>query len=224
MVTKKTVLTKEERDVLILAVWHGQHLSNAQIAQRLGISVSRVKTLMHQACLKLGAHSRYEAIFCAIMKRGEISSAEFYSVEELAEILRSLGPDMVQKIAQLIRQGTKPGRLAWRDKPVIRSATKQNAVLTERERGVLILAGRGLTNKKIAARLYITGNTVRTLLNQAYIKLGTNKRADAIVLALKQGEINTIEVFSLEEIIQSLAPLGAEYIEKMAQVMIQNPR
>ena len=58
MKRKSTVLTKEERDVLIAAAIHPnvKYLSNKEIAQHLGISVSRVKTLIHQACLKLGAH------------------------------------------------------------------------------------------------------------------------------------------------------------------------
>ncbi len=221
MKKKSAVLTKEERDILILAALHGQHLNNAQIAQRLGISVSRVKTLIHQACIKLGAHNRNEAIFCAIMKRGEISSGEFYSIDELAEILKSLGPDMTRKIAQLVRQESEHGQLSWEDEPIICTARRRDTILTERERDVLILAGRGLTNTEIANRLYVTNNSVRTFLNQAYSKLGTRKRADAVALALKQREISIDEIFSLEEVIQGLAPLGAESIEKMAQLMSQ---
>jgi len=90
MKTKSTVLTKEERDILILGTIHprGKHLSNSEIGQRLGISVSRVKNLIHHACVKLEAHNRIEAIFFA-MKRGEISLNEVYSLDELAEILSS---------------------------------------------------------------------------------------------------------------------------------------
>jgi DNA-binding CsgD family transcriptional regulator len=110
MKTKSTVLTKEERDILTLAAMHpgGKHLSNSEIGQRLGVSVSRVKNLMHQTCLKLGADNRIEAIFFA-MKRGEISLNEVYSLDELAEILSSLSPDTLIMIAHLVRQELEHG-------------------------------------------------------------------------------------------------------------------
>src|SRR4030042_6536852 len=103
MKTKSTVLTREERDILILGAIHprGKHLSNSEIGQRLGISIGRVKTLIHQACVKLEAHNRNEAIFLAII-RGEINLNEFYSLEGLAELFCSLGPDMLRRIAHLV--------------------------------------------------------------------------------------------------------------------------
>jgi DNA-binding CsgD family transcriptional regulator len=218
MKTKSTVLTKEERDVLILAVVHGQHLNNAEIAQRLGISVSRVKTLIHQACVKLEAHNRIEAIFFA-MRRGEISLNEVYSLDELAEILSSLSPDMLRKIAHLVRQELEHGHLPGNDEQIIRTDRRQDTTLTKRERDVIILAGRGLTNVEIADRLYISISAVRTFLNRACTKLGARKRADAVVLALKQREITVGEITSLNEMVQGLAPLGAESVEKMAQLL-----
>jgi DNA-binding CsgD family transcriptional regulator len=73
MKRRHTVLSKEERDVLILAALHprGKHISNKEIGQRLGIPVTKVKTLIHQAYVKLGARNRNQAIFLA-MRRGEI--------------------------------------------------------------------------------------------------------------------------------------------------------
>ena len=221
MKTKSTVLTREERDILILAALHGQHLSNTDIARSLGISVSRVKTLIHQACVKLEAHNKNEAIFVAIMKRGEISPTEFYSLDELAEILISLSPDMLRRIAHLVRQELEHGQLPSKDEQIICTDRRQDAILTKRERDVLILVTRGLTNKEIADRLCISISAVRTFLNQACTKLGARKRADALVLALKQREISLGEIFSLNEVVQSLAPLGAESIEKIAQLLSQ---
>ena len=221
MKTKSTVLTKEERDILILIALHGQHLNNAEIARRLGISVSRVKTLIHQACVKLGAHNRNEALFFAIMKRREISPTEFYSLAELAEILSSLSPDMLRRIAHLVRQELEHGQLPGKEEQIICTDRRQDAILTKRERDVLILVTRGLTNKEIADRLCISISAVRTFLNQACTKLGARKRADALVLALKQREISLGEIFSLNEVVQSLAPLGAESIERIAQLLSQ---
>ena len=222
MRAKSTVLTKEERDVLILGTIHprGKHLSNNEIAQRLGISVSRVKNLIHQACVKLEAHNRIEAIFFA-MKRGEINLSEVYSLDELTEILSSLSPDMLRRIAYLVRQELEHGYLPQKNEQIIRTERRQDTILTKRERDVLILSVRGLTNTEIADTLYISISAVRTFLNRACTKLGARKRSDAVVLALKQREISVGDIFSLNELIQSLAPLGAESIEKMAQLLHQ---
>jgi DNA-binding CsgD family transcriptional regulator len=222
MKTKSTVLTREERDVLILGTIHprGKHLSNSEIGQRLGISVSRVKNLVHQACVKLEAHNRIEAIFFA-MRRGDISLNEVYSPDEIAEILSSLSPDMLRRIAHLVRQELEYGRLPGKDEQIILADRRQDTTLTRRERDVLILAGRGFTNKEIADRLYISISAVRTFLNRACTKLGARKRADAVVLALKQGEISVGEITSLNEVVQGLAPVGAESLEKMAQMLNQ---
>jgi DNA-binding CsgD family transcriptional regulator len=222
MKTKSTVLTREERDILILGALHprGKHLSNSEIGERLGISVSRVKTLIHQACVKLEAHNRIEAIFFA-MRRGEISINEVYSLDELAEILSSLSPDMLIRIAHLVRQELEHGHLQGGDEQIIYKDRRQDTILTRRERDVLILAGRGLTNIEIADRLYISISAVRTFLNRACTKLGARRRADAVVLALKQSEIGVVELTSLNEVVQGLAPLGAESVEKMAQLLNQ---
>ena len=222
MQTKSTVLTKEERDILILGAIHprGKHLSNSEISQHLGISVSRVKTLIHQACVKLEAHNRIEAIFFA-MKRGEISLNEVYSMDEMAEILGSLSPDMLRRIAHLVRQELEYGHLPRKDEQITLTHRRQDTTLTKRERDVLILAGRGLTNIEIADRLYISISAVRTFLNRACTKLGASRRADAVVLALKQREIGVGEITSLNEVVQGLASLGAESVEKIAQLRNQ---
>jgi len=222
MKTKSTVLTTEERDILILGTIHprGKHLSNSEIGQRLGISVSRVKNLIHQACVKLEAHNRIEAIFFA-MKQGEIDINEVYSLDEIAEILSSLSPDMLRRIAHLVRQELEGGHLPGKDEQIITTDRRQDTILTKRERDVLILAGRGLTNKEIADKLYISISAVRTFLNRACTKLGARRRADAVVLALKQREISVGEITSLNEVVQGLAPLGADSVEKMAQLLNQ---
>jgi len=221
MKTKSTLLTEEERDILILAALHGHHLSNTEIALSLGISVSRVKTLIHQACVKLGAHNRNEAIFVAIMKRREIIGTEVYSLDELAEILCSLGPDMLRRIAHLVRQELEQGQPPAKAEQIISMERRPDTTLTKRERDVLIFAGRGLTNKEIADRLCISISAVRTFLNRACTKLGAPKRADAIVLALKRREINIGEIFSFDELLQTLALLGVESIEKIAKLLDQ---
>jgi DNA-binding CsgD family transcriptional regulator len=155
------------------------------------------------------------------MKQGEISLNEVYSLDEIAEILSSLSPDMLRRIAYLVRQELEYGYLPQKNEQIIRTDRRQDTTLTKRERDVLILAGRGLTNIEIADRLYISISAVRTFLNRACTKLGARKRADAVVLALKQREIGVGEITSLTEVVQGLAPLGADSVEKMAQLLNQ---
>jgi DNA-binding NarL/FixJ family response regulator len=61
------------------------------------------------------------------------------------------------------------------------------ATLTEREREVLHLVGRGLSNGEIADRLYLSMATVKTHLNRLFMKLAVRDRAQAVVLAYETG-------------------------------------
>jgi two-component system response regulator DesR len=59
--------------------------------------------------------------------------------------------------------------------------------LTDRERQVLRLAGEGLPNAEIAARLHLSDGTVRNYLSEAIGKLGTGNRVAAARLARERG-------------------------------------
>jgi len=61
------------------------------------------------------------------------------------------------------------------------------ADLTEREREVLLLIARGLSNQELAERLFIADNTVKTHVKRIFTKLGARDRAQAIVMAYESG-------------------------------------
>jgi DNA-binding NarL/FixJ family response regulator len=61
------------------------------------------------------------------------------------------------------------------------------ADLTEREREVLLLIARGLSNQELADQLFIADNTVKTHVKRIFTKLGARDRAQAIVMAYESG-------------------------------------
>jgi DNA-binding NarL/FixJ family response regulator len=73
---------------------------------------------------------------------------------------------------------------AARATPVSRTELDE---LTDREREVLILMARGLSNREIARSLYVAETTVKTHVGRVLHKLRLRDRAQAVVLAYESG-------------------------------------
>ena len=64
-----------------------------------------------------------------------------------------------------------------------RGAVRARA-LTTREKQILVLVVRGLTNAQIAAELFLAESTVKSHLSSAFSKLGVSSRNEAVAVIL----------------------------------------
>lgn len=62
-------------------------------------------------------------------------------------------------------------------------------VLTPRERSVLELVARGMTNRAVGAELFISEKTVSVHLTRVMAKLGATSRTEAVAIAMSRGLI-----------------------------------
>ena len=71
--------------------------------------------------------------------------------------------------------------------PTARPVPDELALLTEREREILLLVGSGLSNGEIAAGLVISPQTAKTHVNRMMSKLGAHDRAQLVIIAYESG-------------------------------------
>jgi DNA-binding NarL/FixJ family response regulator len=96
---------------------------------------------------------------------------------ELRKAIKAAGAGQVQLSA-------KVARLLLRDTPV---APQPSTALTDRERDVLRLLAKGLSNKEIGAALTIGEETVKTHVTRVLSKLQVTSRTQAALYAVQQG-------------------------------------
>ena len=68
----------------------------------------------------------------------------------------------------------------WRNAAARRRESRSLAVLTRREREILLWVARGKSNREVAAVLYLAPGTIRKHLDNVYAKLGVSNRAGAV--------------------------------------------
>ncbi|WP_116247542.1 response regulator transcription factor [Nocardiopsis sp. FIRDI 009] len=73
------------------------------------------------------------------------------------------------------------------DTTVAPEASARLDVLTDREREVLALVGRGMSNQEIGARLHLSPATARTHVGRVLSKLGARDRVGLVVIAYESG-------------------------------------
>ncbi|HEX7734089.1 MAG TPA: LuxR C-terminal-related transcriptional regulator [Ktedonobacteraceae bacterium] len=108
-------------------------------------------------------------------------------------ILKDIAPDELAQAVRTVARGDvliQPqlaARLLARSGSSERGAGALQESLTAREREVLQLLARGLRNKEIAARLFVSERTVNFHLANIYAKLHVSGRTEALSKALEYG-------------------------------------
>jgi len=83
------------------------------------------------------------------------------------------------------------GEFANRPVPAVASGGDRLAVLTEREREVVRLVARGLSNEEIARELFISPLTAKTHITRAIAKLGVRDRVQLVIIAFEDGLVSS---------------------------------
>jgi two-component system, NarL family, response regulator len=99
-------------------------------------------------------------------------------------LLKSTPPDEVVKAIRTVHAG---GRLIAPEVAARLADRVNSPSLTAREVAVLELVAKGLSNKEIAAALFLAEDTVKNHLKHIYGKLEVSDRTEAVLLAVQRG-------------------------------------
>jgi two-component system, NarL family, response regulator DevR len=128
--------------------------------------------------LILTSYEDDEALFAAIMAGAagyvlkQIKGTDLVdAVRRVAAGQSLLDPAVTTRVLDRIRRGP--------DQP------DELKNLTDQERRILTLVAEGLTNREIAARMYLSEKTIKNYVSSLLAKLGMERRTQAAVLAAK---------------------------------------
>jgi DNA-binding NarL/FixJ family response regulator len=136
------------------------------------------------ACLMLTSFADDEALFQAIMAGAagyvlkQIRSGDLVdAVRRVAAGQNLLDPAVTARVLERLRRGPEEDELIAR--------------LTPQEHEVLELLADGLTNRQIAARLYLAEKTIKNYVTSVLSKMGMARRTEAAVYAATHREKGT---------------------------------
>jgi len=128
--------------------------------------------------LILTSYDDDEALFAAIMAGAagyvlkQIRGTDLVdTVRRVAAGQSMLDPAVTQRVLERIRSGVE--------------APNELKSLTEQERRILLHIAEGLTNREIAAKMFLAEKTVKNYVSSLLAKLGLERRTQAAVLATR---------------------------------------
>ncbi len=157
-----------------------------------GIEATRqIKALYpNMAILVLTGYDNDEYVFALLEAGAAGYLLKESSGEELIDAIRQvmtgepvLHPKIMKKVLNRLRSPSE-------DLPV----QSLGEVLSDREKEVLRLAAKGMSNMEIADSLTLSVRTVQTHLRSIFNKLGVGSRSEAIVYGLKKGWLTLEEL------------------------------
>jgi DNA-binding CsgD family transcriptional regulator len=89
------------------------------------------------------------------------------------------------------------------------------------ERSVLIMIGRGMSNKAIADGLHMSISNVKQLIYTACAKLGVDNRAQACIAGIYEGVITPQDIFSRDEIAWFIKAIDIDTVESIMAPLLK---
>ena len=133
---------------------------------------------------------------CVFIESGSdiLDILEILKVNKIEEVLEITSEEIEQERIDLFSENNilYSGFLVLGSKNYIKNliitalnASKKNTNLTERELEVLSLLGKGLSNKDIAKKLFLSEKTVKNHLNSIFKKIEVTDRTNAALFAIQ---------------------------------------
>ncbi|MFE2302799.1 response regulator transcription factor [Streptomyces sp. NPDC059445] len=115
--------------------------------------------------------------------------------EGVAKVHKALGEarDALEAQEQLIEDLRADGRRGAPAAPPSAEAAGAGqalAVLTARERQILVLISQGNSNRRVAKALGISEKTVKNHLSAVFMKVGASDRTQAVVMGIRSGIVS----------------------------------
>lgn len=178
-------MTKELQPDVVLMDVRMPKVSGVEATRRIKADCPGIKVLV------LTAHDDDEYVFALLQAGANGYLLKTAEIEELVQAIRTvaegksaLAPEVTGKVvAQFTSGKSLPEALA--------TSHDNYDGLTERELGVLRLVGKGLSNKQIGKKLFISDRTVQAHLSNIFSKLGVSSRTEAVMHAVRKGWIVT---------------------------------
>jgi DNA-binding NarL/FixJ family response regulator len=116
-------------------------------------------------------------------------------------LTKEIGPDGLREAVRVVARGDAllspsvtrrvVGEFANRPVAAVATGGDRLGVLTEREREVVRLVARGLSNEEIARELVISPLTAKTHITRAIAKLGVRDRVQLVIIAFEDGLVSS---------------------------------